>query len=269
MPPCGALAESIVPLYEPLWETLDQLGVDRAAVAGLPTGQTTYRFDVAPLFTMGQSMGGIYPTLLAAVEPRIEAIAPTAAGSWSLFIMGSQLIGGLQPLASGLLDIPVDNLSFLHPGVHLLQACWAAGEPLIAAPRVARRPLDGHPVRQVYETMAPDDLYFATPNYNAMGMAFGNQQAGDVVWSEMQDALALVGTDGVASYPVQDNVTSVDGTAHTGVLVQYEGDGIIDPHEIFTQYDEIKYQYGCFFASYQQDGTAVVPAPAALGTPCP
>jgi len=257
-----------------LLPALAELTIDPAVLTGcdgptLPSGETAFRFDVEPVFTMGQSMGGIYTTLLAAVEPRVEIIAPTGAGSWSLLIMESQLYGGLLPLASGLLDIPEDNLSFLHPGVHLLQSCWAAGEILVSAPRVARRPLDGHPVRHVYETMAPNDVYFATHNYDAVAMAFGNQQAGEQVWTEMQDALALVGTDGIASFPVADNVESVDGTAHTGVLVQYEGDGIIDPHEIFTQYDEIKYQYGCFFASYLADGVATVPAPAALGTPCP
>ncbi|MBW2456202.1 MAG: hypothetical protein JRI68_16910 [Deltaproteobacteria bacterium] len=253
---------------------LGELTIDPAALTGcdgptLPSGQTTFRFDVEPLFTMGQSMGGIYTTLLAAVEPRIEAIAPTGAGSWNLLIMESQLYGSLKPLASALLDIPEDNLSFLHPGIHLLQTCWGPAETLVSAPRVARRPIDGHPVRHIYETMAPNDEYFSTQNYNSVAMAFGNQQAGEEVWPEIQDGLALVGTDGIASFPVSDNVESVDGTAHTGVLVQYEGDGILNPHEIFTQYDEIKYQYGCFFASYQQTGTAVVPAPAALGTPCP
>jgi hypothetical protein len=31
----------------------------------------------------------------------------------------------------------------------------------------------------------------------------------------------------------------------------------------------VQYQYGCFFDSLLNGGTAVVPAPAPLGTPCP
>ena len=38
---------------------------------------------------------------------------------------------------------------------------------------------------------------------------------------------------------------------------------------IFTQLDAVQYQYGCFFDWLLNGGTAVVPAPAPLGTPCP
>jgi hypothetical protein len=31
----------------------------------------------------------------------------------------------------------------------------------------------------------------------------------------------------------------------------------------------VKYQYGCFLSTFLQKGMATVPAPAALGTPCP
>jgi hypothetical protein len=53
------------------------------------------------------------------------------------------------------------------------------------------------------------------------------------------------------------------------VVVQYEGDGIYDPHGIYAQLDEVKYQYGCFFETFLARGVATVPAPAPLGTACP
>jgi hypothetical protein len=85
----------------------------------------------------------------------------------------------------------------------------------------------------------------------------------------MQDALALDELDGIEAYPVTDNLVSADGTAYTGAVVQYEGDGIEDPHSIYAQLDEVKYQYGCFLSTFLERGVATVPAPAALGTPCP
>jgi hypothetical protein len=71
------------------------------------------------------------------------------------------------------------------------------------------------------------------------------------------------------SYPVSNDVTSDSGTARTGVVVQYQGDGVYDPHAIYSQLDAVKYQYGCFFQSFLKTGTAIVPAPADYSVPCP
>jgi hypothetical protein len=75
----------------------------------------------------------------------------------------------------------------------------------------------------------------------------------------MQESLALQGLDGIVSYPVANNLVSENGTPYTGVVVQYEGDGIADPHGIFAQLDEVKEQYSEFFDSFQKTGIAVVP----------
>ena len=84
----------------------------------------------------------------------------------------------------------------------------------------------------------------------------------------MQDALQLDGLSGILPYPVNQVRHSVEGIPYTGVIVQYEGDGIYDPHAIYSQLDAVKYQYGCFAATFLKNGRATVPAPAALGTPC-
>jgi hypothetical protein len=74
--------------------------------------------------------------------------------------------------------------------------------------------------------------------------------------------LRTQGLDGLLSYPVRGN----RGT--TAVVVQYRDGGIVDAHQIYRQLDEVKYQYGCFLASYLRDGVPTVPAPAALTSPC-
>ena len=256
-------------------DALLRLEVDPATIAectglSLPEGQSVYRFDPASVVAMGQSMGGMYTNIVGAVEPRIGAVVPTGAGGyWSYFILETSLIPGIRRLVGALLDTNVE-LSAMHPVLHALQTAWEPVEPLVYMPRLGRDPLEGHPNRPVYEPIGKDDEYFPTSVFDAVILAYRHPQAGERVWDRMQEVLALAGLEGINAYPVRDNVTALDGsTVFTSVGVQYEGDGIADPHGIYAQLDEVKYQYGCFFASFLRDGTATVPAPAELGTPCP
>jgi len=243
-----------------------------ASCAGpsLPAGATSYHFDPDALVALGQSMGGMYTNLISAVEPRIRAAVPTGAGGfWGYFILHSTVLPGTRELLGIMLGTPFEDLTFMHPGMHLLGLAWETAEPLVFMPRLARRPLDGNPVRPIYEPVGKGDSYFSTDIYDAVVLAYGHQEAGDVIWPSMQDALALAGLDGIIDYPVSQNLESVDGTPYTGVVVQYEGDGIYDPHVIFAQLDDVKYQYGCFLSTFLERGQATVPAPDTLGAPCP
>lgn len=255
-------------------EALRTLSIDPAALGAcagpsLPNGATRFHFDPDELVAQGQSMGGMYTNLIGTVEPRIRAVVPTGAGGdWSYFILNTTLIKGAAKLVGILLgtDAP---LTFLHPALHLLETAWEVSDPLVYTPRLARRPLDGHPVRPIYEPVGLGDSYFPTVVYDAMALAYGNEEAGDQVWPTMQTALALDRRGDFQRYPVSGNVASTDGTKYTGVVVQYNGDGIEDPHAIYRQLDQVKYQYSCFLSTFLARGQATVPAPAPLGTPCP
>lgn len=235
----------------------------------LPAGETAFHFRSDPVLAQGQSMGGMYTNMVGAVEPRIKAVTPTGAGGmWSYFILeGSQVPGGATTLS--LVLGTKGKLTFLHPAMHLLELAWEPADPIVSMPRLARRPLPGHPVRPIYEPVGKDDSYFPMAVFDAIALAYGHKQAGDIVWPEMQAALALDKLGGVLPYPVANDLTSLDGSTYTGVVVQYPGDGVYDPHALYSQRDEVKYQYGCFFASFLKSGLAKVPAPAPLGTPCP
>ena len=255
-------------------DALSKLEIDPATLGActgvtLPAGVTKYKFDVQTVYAQGQSMGGMYTNLISATEPRIRAALPTGAGGyWSHFILITPLIPGVAGKVGVALLGTTAKLTFLHPGLHLFQTAAEAVDPMVSMPRLARRPLQGHPVRPIYEPVGKGDSYFPMETYDAMALAYGHKQAGTIVWDTMQDALKLEGLDGVLDYPITDDLTSESGAKYTGVVVQYEGDGVYDPHAIYSQLDEVKYQYGCFFSTFLKTGKATVLAPKPLGSPC-
>lgn len=257
-----------------LIEAMTRLSIPPAALAAcsgatLPAGETAHHFDASAFVGMGQSMGGMYTNMIGAIEPLLSALVPTGAGGyWSYFILQTALIPNAADLIGNLIGADGDTLTQLHPGLSLLQLGWESADPIVYVPRLSRRPLPGLTPRPIYEPVGLSDSYFTTTVYDAMALAYGHEQAGAAVWPTMQEVLALGGLEGATPYPVSGNVTSDDGTAYTGVVVQYAPDGF-DGHDIFQQLDEVKYQYGCFLSTFLTTGTAVVPAPMALGTPCP
>jgi hypothetical protein len=241
-------------------DALLALHIPQAALAGCtgistPTGD--YFFDATKLVAGGQSMGGMYTNMVGAVEPRFGALVPTGAGGyWNLMILDTMTVPGAREILATALGV--------DPAMEVMALAWEPAEPFVYMARLARRPLDGRPVRHVYEPVGKDDSYFQTNVYDGAALAYGNQQAGTAVWPTMQDSLALDHLDGLLTYPVKANE---DG--HTRVVVQYMGDGIVDPHYIYRQLDAVKHQYGCFLESYLRDGVPTVPAPGGLTDPCP
>lgn len=256
---------------------LDALGTFEIPAATLddcgpsPTGGGSARLSTARVGLHGQSMGAQYANMLGALDPRVAAVMPTGSGGlWTLVILLATIEDGLDvgtiigPLLGT--EAPV---SYLHPALQLVELALEPAETMVFAPRMGHRPLPGHPARHVFQPVGRDDPGFPNAIYDAMALASSNQQAGTPLWSSLQDALALDGLDGILAYPVAANRTSVQGTPRAGVVVQYEADGIVDSHHVFAQRDDLKHQYGCWFASFFRDGTPLLPGPAALGTPCP
>jgi hypothetical protein len=256
-------------------EALRTLQIDPALLAGcdgptLPAGETSFHFSEEDLLAQGQSMGGMYTNMIGSTEPRIRAVVPTGAGGfWTYFILKTSLIPDAASKVGVLLLQTMAPLTFMHPAMHASEVALEPADPMVYMPRLGLRPLEGHPVRPIYEPVGQGDSYFPTALYDAIALAYGHPMAGDTVWPTMQEALALDGLDGVLPYPVAGNRTSeLAATPYTGVVVQYAGDGIYDPHGIYGQLDEVKYQYGCFFATFLATGEASVLAPKPLGSPC-
>ena len=240
----------------------------------LPVGETHFRLQTESVVALGQSQGAQYAVMMAAVEPKIKAVVPTGSGGfWALLFSSfasSDSPEDLQTITRLLGKVlqRSEPLDHLYPALRLLQSSWEAAEPMVYMPRIAQRPLPNHPVRSIYQPVGQGDSAFPEVVFNAVALASGVQQAGPIIWPEMQASLALGGFDGIMSYPVSQNLISENGVPYTGVVVQYEGDGLADPHTIFSQLDDVKFQYGCFMESVQQAGLTIVPEPRPILLPC-
>jgi hypothetical protein len=253
-------------------DALSKLTIDPSALAAcgglsLSNGETAYRFDMTKLHAQGQSMGGMYTNLIGATDPRVKIVVPTGAGGhWAYMVLTTQTIPGAASKLRFLLG--TGALTFMHPTLHLLGTAWEATEPFVYMPRIAKMPLAGHPARPIYEPVGLGDNYFSFDVYDGAALAYGNKQAGMQVWPTMQSSLAVGGLDGTLAYPVENDLASRDGSKYTGAVVQYQGDGVVDPHAIYRQLDTVKYQYACFHESWQKTGTATIYAPKAIDAPC-
>jgi hypothetical protein len=255
------------------FDALRRLTIEPSVVSvcsgmSLPTGETAYHFLESPLMSDGQSMGAMYANMISAVEPRIQAVFPSGAGGyWSWFILQTQTIPDVKGELALILGIR-GEYSQVHPAMHIAELALQPVDPIVYMPRLGHNPLPGHPVRPVYEPHGLGDSYFPTDVQNACALSYGNKEAGQVIWSTLQTSLQLKGLEGILPYPVSEDITSASGAPYTGVVVEYKGDGVYDPHAIAYQLDTVKYQYGCFFKSFFDRGKATVPAPADYSVPC-
>jgi hypothetical protein len=257
-----------------LLDALAGLEIDPEVVAecqlDAPRRRQGFILQTAPMYLMGQSLGAQIVNMVGAIEPRVAAVVPTGSGGyWSLTVLTADFAPGLPPAAviASLLGVP-EVRDHLHPGLQIVQSAFEAAEPLVYAARLARRPLPGHSPRSIYQPIAIDDPGFPNVIYNAMALASGTQQAGDILDGELQRALAWDGLGGHLTYAVRGNGRSLDGRPYTGVVVQYRSDGILDGHHIFSQLDAVKSQYGCFLRSLLDDSVGLVSAPAPLAAGC-
>lgn len=261
-----------------LLEALSRLEIPSAALGDcqgptLPAGVFKFRIDTSSTLALGQSQGAQYATMMAAVEPKIKAVVPAGSGGfWALlFAKLAQQEGGDFERIAGLLGNVLNKtepLDHLYPALRLLQSSWEAAEPMVYMTRMARNPLPGHPARSIYQPVGQGDTAFPEDIFDAVALATGVQQAGEVLWDTMQVSLGLNQLNSIVDYPVFNNLTSEEGQPYTGVVVQFEGDGLDDSHTIFSQLDDVKYQYGCFMDSMAKTGRAIVPKPRSILLPC-
>lgn len=241
-----------------LLDALGALDIPAAALDGC-NGAEPGPLDTSRLALMGQSAGAHLATEVAATDPRARAVVPTGSGGfWAELLAGGSRVGGPPELFALLLSTEVE-LTTLHPGLALLTAAWEPAEPMVFAPRLGVRPLDGMGPKHLFVPASLDDGYFPEPIYDAMAVAYGVERAGPTLWASMDEGLELAGLRTDLPYPVGDN-RETSGVPWTGVVAQWAGDGLWDSHSVFSQIPPLMQQYGCFLAG-ALDGEASVAAP--------
>jgi hypothetical protein len=256
------------------FDALARLSVPKEVLAGcagatLPAGEAAFRYSLDRLTAQGQSMGGMYTNLIGATEPRIGAVVPTGAGGyWTYFVLQTPKVPGAGTLL-GLFLGTQQKLDALHPAMSITEAALEPVDPLASVPRLARRPLDGHPVRPIYEPVGKDDSYFPTPIYDAMAIGYGHPRAGDEVWPTLGEAQSLIGLKEPVTYPLRGNAKSETGASYTGVVVMVAPPAGTDGHSVYRRVDGVMHQYACFHGSFHRTGAASVVAPGPLDSPCP
>ncbi|MBK9071497.1 MAG: hypothetical protein IPL79_10910 [Myxococcales bacterium] len=218
---------------------------------------TEIKFDAGKLMLTGQSMGGMYASMVAATEPLIKAVVPTGAGgyfSWQFLI--NSVTGDPKPLIAALLHTAPELLSQLHPALMITELAFEPADPLVFVSRVVARPAPGHEPIHVLQTTAPADEYFPPPIYAGLATAYGHPRLGDSVMPEIAASLALAERP-VAAYPLSGNVNG-----KTAAVVEYEVPaGHTSGHGIITYRDDTRYQVTCFFKTFVETGVARLVAP--------
>ena len=224
--------------------------------ASLPPSQTLARFDEKSVYLTGQSLGGMYGTMIAAVDPRIRAVVPTGGGGYFAFqFLHTSIVKNPQAIVQTLLGTNI-SLSHLHPALGLAEAGLEPGDPIAFARRVGFRPLAGKAPVHVFQPAAPGDAYFPIQVYDALAVSYTHPYAGPLVWPELGVSLAQRGLAGVAM-PLTDNVVGASG-AYTGAiepLVPVPGK---DPHQIVFASPQLQHQLACFFYTHVRSGKATL-----------
>jgi len=148
---------------------------------------------------------------------------------------------------------------------------FPSSRTIVYVPRISREPLAGKSPVSAYVPVGRGDSYFSTSTFDEMALAYGHPQGGAEVWPTMQAAMRLDGRAGLVPYPIAGNLMRGTPSATiTSAVVQYAGDGVYDPHAIFTQLDAVKVQYGCFAQTLQRTGRGVIvdPTGRAAGGAC-
>jgi len=245
-----------------LVRALTNVRIPVATLAGCldPTllgGATEIKFDVSKLMCTGQSMGGMYASMVTAVEPTINALIPTGGGGYfGLQLLINTVIGDSRTLLSALLRTPPENFTQLHPLINLANMVFEPADPIVFVHHVIEDPAPGYSPRPVLQTSSPVDEYFPGPIYAALAVQYGHPRIGPSLIPEVDTALGLVDRAPITTYPVMNNVQGV--TAGISEFPPPDGQS---GHGIYVWRDDTRYQMACFFKTYVATGTPVIVEP--------
>lgn len=224
--------------------------------AGDLDGLTEIKFDPTKILLTGQSMGGMYTSMVAAVEPTVKAAIPTGAGGYfALQFLINTVADNPKQLIAALLNTQPELLSQLHPVIAIANAAYEPADPLVFVEHIAARPAVGHDPMPVLVPTAPADEYFPPRIYAALTVAYKHPRAGASLMPDVETALELAGRAQLA-YPVTNNVNGV-----TAAITEFPRPPGLTGHQISLHRADTRYQMACFFKTFLATGAATIVMP--------
>ncbi|MEZ4312856.1 MAG: hypothetical protein R3F14_32940, partial [Polyangiaceae bacterium] len=228
-----------------------------SACPGATSATGTFRFDPEKVYLYGHSTGSTVGGIVLAVEPRIRGgMLSGAGGTWILEVTMKKAPIALAPILGLLLDQDAEDPLDRHDlAPTLFQTMMDPVDVNLWARHIVREPLAGSEPKPLLVTAGIVDDYHLPRMIGSYAMAAGLDGVGPLVEPSLGEDLARAGR-AVVSAPA-----SAGGGAPGGFVFQREQREGVDGHYVTFEWDDVKYRYGCFFASMVAgEGGAVLPA---------
>lgn len=247
------------------------MSVDASLCAEAYSASGSFQFDTDMQAVMGQSLGSMTASSVAANDEGYQGLVATGAGDFGLglalfYSIGETDIGGA-----------IENIYLnVEPGTvssDLFHPVWAMAELALApantsvqvakwlqTPEQATTPpqilvVEGHYDEQV-------TLPMQRPYLISLGANFVNEELDLPVESQLLPYLQNAGYDQMFS-PVAGNQAG-----RTVAVVRYPEDGIMTGHHVTFQYPQPQHQYGCFLQDLAAGVTPTIIRGESLGGSC-
>jgi hypothetical protein len=221
------------------------------ALDAVQGGGAEVRFDSANPMFFGHSQGGLNgPLWLAAPQGPAAAVLSGAGGWLSLSLVLKTEPINIPGVVAGLLSIPRDELTPLHPAITLAQMITDPADPAHYARAILREPRAGGQPKNVFLTQGFIDRYTPPPAIAALATAIGLPLIEPVLHP---DVTAPVTDWPRARAPFARNLAM---GAATGGWSQYDAVGTRDGHFVVFDDPAARDRAALFLGSFARDRAA-------------
>ena len=210
------------------------------------TSDGRIRFRQGPRVATGQSLGSMELALWSVMEDEIQAVVPTGAGAyWGYILPRMTAMPGDGMFRTFFRLDPAAELDALHPAFFMAQWMLEPIDPGTTVQRWYREPYPGVRAKHILYPAGVYDAFFQPPSIGPYALIAGLQPTGADLDAVLSFSWQVAQTP-PQELPQNGNARSPDDEPITAVLVQYPEDGILSGHDVVFQYQEPKYQIGCF-----------------------
>lgn len=248
------------------------LSLDAALCPGATSASGEFYFDSSRQAVMGQSLGSMTATAVAANDPQgYPGLIATGAGDFGL---GLALFYSIDDTDVG--GVIEDVYLNVEPGAvvgDLFHPVWAMAELALAPANISlqsakwfQAPQDAPPAPHIMVVEGHYDeqvtLPMQRPYLISLGADFVNEELPLPAQSQLLPDLQ------VAGYEQRFAPVSANRDGRTVGVVRYMEDGIMTGHHVTFQYPQPQHQYGCFLQDLAAGLTPTIIRGESLGGNC-